>query len=87
MELVLKALLIYHGRQPNRTHILEDLLHECERYEPMLATLLPDCVRLTPYVVATRCPDTGMHLDKEDARDALAAMRRVRIAVLALLPA
>lgn len=84
---MLKALLVYHGQQPRRTHVLEDLLHECEQYEPMLATLLPDCVLLTPYAVATRYPDTGMHFDKEDARDALAAMRRVRVAVLVLLPA
>lgn len=79
-EKVPKALPIYHGQQPRRPHILEDPLQQCGQYEPMLVTLLPDCVLLTPYAVVTRYPDTGhLPVTKEEARDALA--------VLALLPA
>lgn len=53
----------------------------------MLVMLHADCVLLTPYAVATRYPDTALILTRAEARDALAAMERIRVAVLALLPA
>lgn len=77
-EKTLKAFLVHHGATSPKTHDCSVLLVPCAVHD---ATLV------TRYGVAPRYPDVTMVLTRQDARDALAAMERIRAAVLALLPA
>lgn len=85
-EKILKAFLVFHGLQPQRTHDCERLLRDCVPFDAALAALFNDCTLLSDYGVNSRYPDVGVTPDSVEAADALAAMERVRAAVLALLP-
>lgn len=71
-EKSLKALLVYLGVQPLRTHDLLAILQELRRY---LTSPVPDnverqCVVLNPYAVEVRYPDDESNPSLEDAREA-----------------
>lgn len=86
-EKFLKAFLVYHGQMPQRTHDLALLLADCLVLDASLTTLDPDCLTLGVYAVAPRYPGFTATLGEQEGNDALAAMERIRAAVLALLPA
>ncbi len=85
-EKTLKAFLVYHGQVPPKTHDCADLLVECMKHDTALVLLRPDCALVTRYGIAPRYPDIALPITKEDARDALAALRRIRAVAPALLP-
>ncbi|MDP1591072.1 MAG: HEPN domain-containing protein [Prosthecobacter sp.] len=85
-EKVLKAFLIYHGRDLSKTHDLVALLAQCVACDAGLALLESDCRKLTSYGVAARYPDDLFEPDETDGRDVVAAAHRVRTAIFMLLP-
>jgi len=82
-EKLLKAVLQDNGIRFGKTHDLEEILSLCARAVPELALLLDDVTLLGDYAVRYRYP--GMHATKAQARSALKAVRRIRIAVRGLL--
>jgi HEPN domain-containing protein len=85
-EKVLKAFLVFHGRDLSKTHDLVALLALCVESHPGLAGLETDCRQLTSYGVAARYPDDLFEPDETDGREVVAAAYRVRTKILAVLP-
>lgn len=86
-EKTLKAFLVHHGVTPPKPHDCTILLTDCAVHDASLALHHADCSLVTRYGIAPRSPDMAIVLTRQDAKDALAAMGRIRAAVLALLPA
>ena len=85
-EKILKAFLVFHGRDLSKTHDLVALLARCADCEAGLAGLESDCRTLTSYGVAARYPDDLFEPGETDGREVVAAAYRVRTMILALLP-
>lgn len=73
-----------NGISVKRTHDLVELLHSAGQVEPVLLLLENDAKALTAYAVMFQYP--GASASTKEARAAAVAMRRIRKAVLALLP-
>jgi HEPN domain-containing protein len=86
-EKMLKALLIYHGVQPSKTHDLAALLEECAMRDERADELRPSCLLLNPYSIDARYPEAFAEPDESEARMAVDAARRVFSAILGWLPA
>lgn len=85
-EKTLKALLVFHGETPPRTHDLVALLARCVPLAPDLADLEADCRNLTVFAVGARYPDDLFEPTEDDGRAMTEAARRVRARLLVLLP-
>jgi HEPN domain-containing protein len=85
-EKMLKALLVFRGLAPIRTHDLVALLAKCVEIESELENLEEDCRRLTVYAVGSRYPDDLFDPTEQDALEMVAAAKRVREKVLERLP-
>jgi HEPN domain-containing protein len=85
-EKVLKAFLVFRGQAPSKTPNLDRLLTDCVTFDPSLARVRKDCIRLTTYGVEARYPDVLFEPTKRQATAAVAAMHRIRAAIFALLP-
>jgi HEPN domain-containing protein len=81
----LKAFLAFRGQPPMRTHNLVTILAACRAFEPSLADLESDCRDLSASAVPIRYPEGVFEPAEQDARDLVAAMKRVRARVLPLL--
>lgn len=86
VEKTLKAFLVFRFRPVLRTHDLVALLAACVEVEPSLSILERDCRDLSAFAVGARYPDDIYEPDEEDGRRMIAAMNRVRTAVLRLFP-
>jgi HEPN domain-containing protein len=84
-EKYLKALLTGRGIDFPKTHDLEALVGRL-RSGPRLVLVQDDLVRLTRFATVTRYPGAE-RVSLAEARRAVAAARRIRKAVRALLPA
>jgi len=84
-EKFLKALLIYHGKFPLRTHDLVALLDECAQIYPSLADLKSDCDRLTVFAIASRYPMPFGEPSESDGRAMVAVAEKIRATILELL--
>ena len=84
-EKYMKALLIAQRMRPDRTHDLTKLLVALRKAGCQLPDADADCVLLSPYAVVTRYP-SGLDLEEENGRAALAAAERIVAAVKDLLP-
>jgi HEPN domain-containing protein len=58
IEKCLKAFLIYHGRDIERTHNIIFLLSECATFDPIFATVDP--LNINAYAVQGRYPDSHL---------------------------
>ncbi|MEW6542893.1 MAG: HEPN domain-containing protein [Nitrospirota bacterium] len=83
---LLKAFLVFHGRDLSKTHDLVALLAQCVECDAGLAALESDCRKLTAYGMAARYPDDLFDPSEADGRDVVAAAHRVRTEILARLP-
>jgi len=83
----LKAFLVFHSFVPPKTHDCNQLLSLCEAFGSSLAVFHDDCILVTRYGVVPRYPDFIPDPTEQEAQAVIAAMERIRIAVLALLPA
>jgi HEPN domain-containing protein len=85
VEKTMKALLLFHRLPASRTHDLVVLLTECVAVEPSIADLEVDCQTFAPFAVPVRYPGDLPEPGEHDARELIAAMKRVRARVLPLL--
>ena len=81
----MKALLVFYGVTPPRTHDRVAVLAQCVESEPALAAFEDDCRRLTYYAVSSRYPDDLYEPVKEDGLAMVDAAKRVNRAVRELL--
>ena len=58
IEKYLKAFLVYHGRDIERTHNIIFLLSECANFDPIFATIDP--MNINAYAVQGRYPDSPL---------------------------
>ena len=86
-EKYLKALLTCWDMEFPKTHVLAKLIGLIETRDAALATSLLDAVSLTPYGVELRYPGDRPDASPGEAREALDLARKVRDAVLPMLPA
>ena len=86
VEKTFKAFLVFHRRPLVRTHDLIALLTACCEVEPGLATLDETCRKLNAFATEVRYPSDIYEPTEQDARQAVAALDRVRGHVLNLLP-
>ncbi len=77
-EKYLKAFLVSHGLDPERTHDLLELLDACLSFDSTLALLRDDCLKLTEYAVDVRYPDIPVSASEQTAREAATKARHVR---------
>lgn len=77
VEKLLKAVLIQNKIPFRRIHDLEVLLDACLDRYPLWESLRADTQLLTQYAVQFRYP--GESADKEEAKEAISAMKRCKI--------
>jgi HEPN domain-containing protein len=74
IEKYLKAVLIKNRASVSKVHDLEILLDQCLAFHPLWEPLREDMQLLTQYAVQFRYP--GESADREEARQAIEAMKR-----------
>ena len=85
-EKMLKALLVFHGVDPRRTHDLLDLLGDCLAVDLGVEELRESCLALNPYSVQVRYPLPYPEPGESEGRAAVEAAERIYAAVLRRLP-
>jgi len=70
VEKALKALLVFYGEDPPKTHNLYLLLHEVEKYENIPDSMI-DVIFLNDHAVLTRYPGNYTELKQEDFENSL----------------
>ena len=70
-EKYLKAYLVYHNEEIVKTHILNDLIDLCIKYDGGFDALRDMCTYLTPFAVQVRYPDTTFDITEVEAKKAL----------------
>jgi len=85
-EKYLKALLTWWDMEFPKTHVLARLIKLIEARNTELAASLVDAVALTPYGVELRYPGDRPDASRQEAREAVELARKVRQAVVPLLP-
>ena len=66
IEKCLKAFLVYHGRDIERTHNIIFLLSECANFDPIFATIDP--LNINAYAVQGRYPDSNLTPTIDEAK-------------------
>lgn len=86
-EKMLKACLVGQKAVVPRTHDLGRLLGDCLAWPSCLAlaAIAADCDLLTPYGIAVRYPGDEPDVDAAEARQAVAAAKRIAAAVQEVL--
>ena len=82
----LKALLTWHQIELPKTHAIEQLLVLLRPVLPDVASSLREAVVLTPFGVDIRYPGDQPEPSVKETRQALGLARKVRDAILPLLP-
>lgn len=85
-EKMLKALLVFQGTQPRKTHDLLELLEECLAREPRVDELRANCLVLNPYSIEVRYPQPFPEPDEQEGRMAVAAAERIVSLIRLCLP-
>lgn len=70
-EKYLKGYLAYKEEEIIKTHILEDLLIICEKYDIRFNEIKDMCIRLTPFATQVRYPNNGFDITDSIAKKAL----------------
>lgn len=86
-EKMLKALLVFHGVQPWKTHDLMALLEECLARDPHVGEVRANCLVLNPYSIDVRYPEPLPEPGQSEGRMAIEAAERVFSAIRRHLPA
>lgn len=66
IEKMLKAFLIYNGRDIERTHNIIFLLAECAKFDPVFENVDP--LDINEYAVQGRYPDSNLMPSEEEAK-------------------
>jgi len=85
-EKTLKAFLIHHDTEFERTHQIERLIKQCIVVDPTFVELHEQADRLTNYAVRFRYPYPGPSPTLEQTQEALAVAQRLWVFVVAKLP-
>ena len=85
-EKYLKAFLTWHQSEFPKTHVIGELLDLVAQIDPPLADRLAQATVLNPYGVEVRYPGDQPEPEREEGTKALALARKVRDAVLGVLP-
>lgn len=86
VEKYLKAYLTWHQVPFPKTHDIERLLVLLATIDKSLTDALADTTVLTMYGVEVRYPGDMAEASEQDARDAVALMRKTRETIRALIP-
>ncbi len=84
-EKYLKGYLVLRGKNPPRTHDLDELCKLCLETHNGFGEIADQCSDLTAYGVQTRYP-MGLTLEERDTSQALSSARQIRDCILALAP-
>lgn len=79
IEKCLKAFLIYHGRDIERTHNIIFLLAECANFDATFATIDPQ--NMNAYAVQGRYPDSNLTPTIEEAKSYYQLALEIKTAV------
>lgn len=83
-EKFLKAFLIKSGKEPKRTHDLDELYKECIKINEKLMVIEENCAKLTDFSVNTRYPyDLDLNLD--DVKMAIEDANKIKNYILKLI--
>ncbi|RJO68019.1 MAG: HEPN domain-containing protein [Myxococcales bacterium] len=86
-EKLLKAVLVFHGQIPPKTHDLLLLQKKCLNYEPELSSLEGDLQLLDSYSETSRyLGDYIESIEEEDGLEAVEAAKRIRVTIQAKFP-
>ncbi|MDR1963319.1 MAG: HEPN domain-containing protein [Planctomycetaceae bacterium] len=70
-EKALKAYLILHDIEPERTHNLEKLCNDCGQYDDSFSEFLEICKIMSQYAVQPRYPDDFLNITETETEQAL----------------
>lgn len=76
IEKCLKAFLVYHGRDIERTHNIIFLLSECANFDPVFAAVDP--MNINAYAVQGRYPDSNLIPTIDEAKSYYRLVLQVR---------
>jgi len=79
IEKYLKAFLVYHGRDIERTHNIIFLLSECANFDPVFAAIDP--LNINAYAVQGRYPDSNVAPTLKEAESYYALAIQVKTVV------
>lgn len=85
-EKYLKALLIYYGKEPQKTHNIAELINSLENKVSKLNDFIDEADNLTDYAVGLRYPEEIFEISKNDAIEAINITRKIKEIVLSNLP-
>ncbi|MCL2812191.1 MAG: HEPN domain-containing protein [Clostridia bacterium] len=74
-EKYLKGYLVYHNEEIVRTHILNELIDLCMKYDDGFEALRDMCTYLTPFAVQVRYPDHTFEIAEIEAKRSLDYVR------------
>ena len=83
-EKYLKGYIFSHDIEPEKTHLLEDLLKLCQEYNADFFSLLSKAIFLTKYAVLPRYPNQ-LEISNKDMRTAIQYAKDVQEFVLQVL--
>jgi HEPN domain-containing protein len=83
-EKYLKMYLVSKGTEPLKTHSIKDLLNKCQDYSKNFE-ILKKVVFLTEYAVEARYPDDFYMPSINEAKEAIAAAKKVKELVIKLI--
>ncbi|MCD6122556.1 MAG: HEPN domain-containing protein [Spirochaetales bacterium] len=78
VEKYLKAFLIFEGKQPEKTHIIEKLLMECVEIDKGFIYFDEITAGFTYYAVENRYPDDFYIPSVEEAEEAVSAAEKIK---------
>jgi HEPN domain-containing protein len=81
-EKYLKGYLAFHKNIPLKTHQMEQLLRECEKYDPTFLELKEDAIRLDGFYIEARYPGDIIDFSLGDAREGYKSAKRIKEFVL-----
>jgi len=83
VEKYLKAFLIFTGKEIRKTHIIEEIIRECERIDPEFHKLFDRGAQtLTDYAVELRYPGEFTFPSTEETKESIGIAEKVKRFVL-----
>lgn len=82
VEKYLKVFLIYNGKQPEKTHIIERLIKKCSEIDNVFSHYDDIIAGLTYYAVENRYPDDFYIPSLKEAEEAISAAEKIKELVM-----
>ena len=83
-EKYLKAFIFLQDIEPEKTHVLEDLLKTCQEYNASFSALLSEAIFLTKYAILPRYPNE-LGITNDDMKTAIQYAKDVQEFVLKII--